>query len=351
MHATNMRGRQSRRLTGSLLRDMRAPPSLCDLSISWESWVFPFRVLVAGGSGFVGSHLVDALLASGAEVVVVDNYITGRPSNLEHLSGHDRLSIVEADAAVLDSVPGRFDAIYHLASPASPVAYQKYPLETLHAGSIVTEALLQRALHDDARIVLASTSEVYGDPLRHPQAEDYWGNVNPVGPRSMYDEAKRFAEAVTMAYIRNYTARAGIARIFNTYGPRMAHNDGRVIPAFIGAALDGRPIPLHGDGTQTRSLCYVSDLVRGLIALSESDAAGPINLGNPREESLKDLANRISTIVGADAGVEFFPRPGDDPERRQPDITQARKLLKWEPEVDIDDGLGRTIAWFRKSRT
>lgn len=308
-----------------------------------------FRVLVAGGSGFVGSHLVSSLLDSGAEVVVVDNYITGNRRNLAPWHDDERLSVVDGDAAVLDAVPGRFDAIYHLASPASPVAYQKFPLETLHAGSLVTEALVRRSCSDSARFVLASTSEVYGDPLEHPQTEEYWGNVNPIGPRSMYDEAKRFAEAVTMTYARSYGANVGIARIFNTYGPRMARNDGRVIPAFISAALAGQPIPLHGDGTQTRSLCYVTDLVRGLMALSASDTTGPINLGNPHEESLADLAHRIASLVGSEAGVEFFPRPADDPERRRPDITKAKSVLGWEPTVDIDDGLVRTIDWYRQT--
>jgi dTDP-glucose 4,6-dehydratase len=305
------------------------------------------RVLIAGGAGFIGSHLSEHLLDSGAEVVVVDNLLTGSRDNVAHLTDRPGFELIVADARSLDTVPGRFDLVFHLASPASPIAYQRYPLETLHAGSVVTEALLERALHDRARFVVASTSEVYGDPLVHPQEESYWGNVNPIGPRSMYDEAKRYAEAVTATYARTYGVNAAIARIFNTYGPRMARDDGRVVPAFIGAAIAGRDLPIHGDGSQTRSLCFVTDLVAGLVALADSGQPGPINLGNPREESLRDLAARIVAIAGTESGLEFHPRPTDDPERRRPDITKARELLDWAPQVDIDDGLAQTVAWYR----
>ncbi len=304
------------------------------------------RALVAGGAGFVGSHLVDRLFADGHEVVVVDNLLTGSVDNIAHLTGDPRATFIETDAAQLSTVPGRFDLIFHLASPASPIAYQRYPVETLHAGSSVTEALLERALHDRARFVMASTSEVYGDPLQHPQEEGYWGNVNPIGPRSMYDEAKRYAEALIMTYVRTFGANAGVARIFNTYGPRMAAGDGRVIPAFVTAAIDGRPLPIHGDGSQTRSLCFVSDLVDGLMRLAASLETGPINLGNPHEEPLRKLAERIAAIAGHGSELEFHPRPVDDPERRRPDITRARELLGWEPTVAIDDGLRMTIDWF-----
>jgi dTDP-glucose 4,6-dehydratase len=305
------------------------------------------RSLIAGGAGFVGSHLVDRLLESGGEVVVVDNMLTGSRDNVRHVLGNSAVTIIESDAAHLASVPGRFDFIYHLASPASPVAYQRYPRETMHAGSVVTEALLERAARDEARFVLASTSEVYGDPLEHPQKESYWGNVSSIGPRSMYDEAKRYAEAITMVYKRTYGVNVGIARIFNTYGPRMARSDGRVIPAFVTAALRQKPLPIHGDGSQTRSLCFVTDLVAGLVALAQSDETGPINLGNPFEETLLDLAKRVVSIAGGSSEVEFHPRPLHDPERRQPDITNAVKLLGWQPEVPIEDGLETTINWYR----
>lgn len=306
------------------------------------------RVLIAGGAGFIGSHLVEVLLDRGDEVVVVDNLLTGSRSNLRDVADHPAFVFVEADARDVDRAPGRFDLVMHLASPASPLAYQRYPRETLHAGSYVTESLLERALHDGARFVLASTSEVYGDPAVHPQTEGYWGNVNPIGPRSMYDEAKRYAEALTVTYRRTYGADTGIARIFNTYGPRMARSDGRVVPAFVGAAIAGRPLPIHGDGAQTRSLCFVSDLVAGLVALADSAAEGPINLGNPEEVTLRELAGRIVALAGDDAGLEFHPRPVDDPERRCPDITRAGEQLGWAPTVPLDAGLERTISWYRR---
>ncbi len=307
------------------------------------------RALIAGGAGFVGSHLADRLLADGHEVVVVDNYITGSAANVAHLISRPDFTLIETDARHLDTVPGRFDFIFHLASPASPIAYQRYPIETLHAGSVVTEALLDRALHDRARFVMASTSEVYGDPLEHPQTETYWGNVNSIGPRSMYDEAKRYAEALIFSYIRSFGANAGVARIFNTYGPRMARGDGRVIPAFVTSALAGKPLPIHGDGLQTRSLCFVTDLVDGLVRLANSDTNGPINIGNPHEQTLKELAERIAVLAGHNSELEFHPRPIDDPERRRPDITRATEILGWEPKVHVDEGLTQTIEWFREN--
>jgi dTDP-glucose 4,6-dehydratase len=307
------------------------------------------RALIAGGAGFVGSHLSDRMLRDGYEVVVVDNFLTGSLQNVSHNVDNPHFSLIEADARNLDSVPGRFEIVFHLASPASPIAYQRYPIETLHAGSVVTEALLDRAVHDRARFVMASTSEVYGDPLEHPQKETYWGNVNSIGPRSMYDEAKRYAEALIFSYIRSFGANAGVARIFNTYGPRMAKGDGRVIPAFVGAALAGEPLPIHGDGMQTRSLCFVTDLVDGLVRLAHSDTTGPINLGNPHEQTLKEIAERIASLAGHDSALEFHPRPIDDPERRRPDISRAREVLGWEPVVQVDEGLAQTIAWFKES--
>ncbi len=305
------------------------------------------RTLVAGGAGFIGSHLVEALLADGHEVVAVDTLITGSRANLEQALRHPCFSLIEADARDTHKLPGRFDLIFHLASPASPVAYQRYPIETLQAGSIVTESLLQRACTDDARFIMASTSEIYGDPAVHPQPESYWGNVSSTGPRSMYDEAKRYAEALVMAYIQSFQVNAGIARIFNTYGPRMAVDDGRVIPAFISAALTGAALPIHGTGAQTRSLCFVSDLVQGLIALAESAEAGPINLGNPHEQNMLQIAERIISLSQSASEITFYPRPQHDPERRCPDITQAQTLLGWAPSVDIDTGLALTIDSYR----
>lgn len=302
------------------------------------------RALVAGGSGFVGSHLVDALVAGGWDVVVLDNLITGRRSNLAHVL--ELITLVERNAENALEVDGSFDLVMHFASPASPPLYMAHPLETLHAGSTATEALLEVARRDDARFVLASTSEVYGDPQVHPQPESYWGYVNPNGPRSVYDEAKRYAEAITASYRRTFQVNTGIVRIFNTYGPRMDPEDGRAVPAFIRAGLDDRPIPLHGDGSQTRSLTYVDDLVRGIMALAESEEAGPINIGNPREQTLLEVAQLVAELTGSRSGIEFHPRPTDDPERRCPDITLATELLGWTPIVAAEDGLRRTVEWF-----
>jgi len=306
------------------------------------------RALVAGGAGFVGSHLSDELIRRGYEVVVLDTLLTGSRSNVEHLADNPRFTLVEADAAdAQTAVDGPFDLVLHFASPASPPWYMKYPIETLHAGSTATEALLRVAERDDARFILASTSEVYGDPAVHPQPETYWGNVNPNGPRSVYDEAKRYAEAITAAFRRSHRVNTGIVRIFNTYGPRMDIRDGRMIPAFTAAALKNDPIPLHGSGTQTRSLTYVGDLVRGVLALADSDQPGPINIGNPREQTVREIAELIVKLVGSESTISLQPRPVDDPERRRPDISLARELLDWEPEVDAETGLAETVEWFR----
>ncbi|AYG04269.1 UDP-glucuronic acid decarboxylase family protein [Gryllotalpicola protaetiae] len=307
----------------------------------------PQRALVAGGAGFVGSHLCDELLRRGYEVVAIDTLLTGGRTNVDHLVDEPNFILLHHDAADALSVEGHFDLVLHFASPASPPWYMKYPIETLHAGSIATEALLRVAERDNARFILASTSEVYGDPAVHPQPESYWGNVNPNGPRSVYDEAKRYAEALTAAFRRSHRVNTGIVRIFNTYGPRMALGDGRMIPAFAAAALKNDPIPLHGDGTQTRSLTYVGDLVRGVLALADSDQPGPINIGNPREQTVREIAEVIVKLAGSTSEISYQPRPVDDPERRRPDISLARELLDWEPEVDSETGLAETVEWFR----
>lgn len=318
------------------------------------------HALVAGGAGFIGSHLVEALIDRGAIVTVIDNLITGNRENLASLTGHPLFDYLDADISRLtpewiDDVVNRggilhgVDTIFNLASPASPVAYAKYPIETLHAGAMGTDNLLKMADRLDARFVMASTSEVYGDPLEHPQRETYFGNVNPVGPRSMYDEAKRYAEALTTAYHRTGTD-AAIVRIFNTYGPRMAPDDGRVISTFITQALTGQPLTVTGDGQQTRSLCYVDDLVRGLIATAEATAVGPINLGNSREMTILEIADLIINLVDGDPDVDlkFTPRPHEDPSRRRPDLTLANLQLDWRPEIPPTRGLALTIDWYRR---
>lgn len=307
------------------------------------------RALVAGGSGFVGSHLCEDLLDRGYTVVALDNFITGNREHVSHLMSHAGFELVELDAEEALSVVGPFDLVLHFASPASPPHYMEHPIATLHAGSNATEALLEVARRDGARFILASTSEVYGDPLVHPQREDYWGNVNPNGPRSVYDEAKRYAEALTSAYRRSFGVNTGMVRIFNTYGPRMDPNDGRAVPAFIMAALQGAPLPLHGDGSQTRSLTYVKDLVDGILALADSDHAGPVNLGNPREQTMREIAELIIELTGSSSSITNLPRPVDDPARRKPDITLARQLLSWEPKVTAEDGLRTTIDWFART--
>lgn len=305
------------------------------------------RALVAGGAGFIGSHLCERLLSDGYEVVALDNLLTGAAPNIEHLLGRAEFSHLDDDAENALSVEGPFDLVMHFASPASPPRYMEHPIETLHAGSSVTEALLRVAQRDGARFIMSSTSEVYGDPSVHPQPESYWGNVNPNGPRSVYDEAKRYSEAITMAFHRSFGVNTGIVRIFNTYGPRMDPNDGRAVPAFISAALRNDPLPLHGDGSQTRSLCYVDDLVEGILRMAASDHPGPVNLGNPREQTLLDIAGTIVRLAESTSEIHLQPRPVDDPERRQPDIALAREVLGWEPTVEAEAGLAQTIEWFR----
>ena len=305
------------------------------------------RILVSGGAGFVPSHLCDRLLDQGHEVVAVDNFVTGHRRNLEVLSSRPGFSFVQADVTVPVELPGRFDRVYHMASPASPIDYVELPFATLYAGSDATRHLLDRSRKDGARFLLASTSEVYGDPAVHPQTEDYWGNVNPIGVRSVYDEAKRFAEALTMAYRRYHGVQTRIVRIFNTYGPRIRPNDGRVMPAFCSQALRGEPLTVFGDGSQTRSFCYVSDLVAGINGLMESDLAEPCNVGNPHEMTMLELAEHINRFTGNRAGIVHKPLPSDDPTRRRPDISRARAAFGWEPQVPFDVGVSRTVEFFR----
>jgi dTDP-glucose 4,6-dehydratase len=307
------------------------------------------RVLVTGAAGFLGSHLCDHLLARGDEVIGVDNFASGAPANLTAASSRPAFRFLEADVCAGLDVEGPLDAVAHLASPASPTVYARLPLETLRVGSSGTDAALALAHRHGARFLLASTSEVYGDPLVHPQHEDYWVNVNPVGPRSCYDEAKRYAEALTAAWRRAHGANTGIVRIFNTYGPRLGAGDGRVVSTFVSQALAGRPLTVHGDGTQTRSLCYVDDLVRGLLAMLGSDLPGPFNLGNPAELTVRELAATVLRMTGSSSEVIHRPLPEDDPARRRPDIARARAQLDWEPQVLLREGLARTIAWFREA--
>jgi dTDP-glucose 4,6-dehydratase len=306
------------------------------------------RVVVAGGAGFLGSHLCERLVARGDEVVCVDDLSTGSEGNLVHLEGEPRFSLVVADVSTAVPVEGSVDAVCNLASPASPPAYLERPLETLAVGSEGTRRLLELAERSAARFVLASTSEVYGDPEVNPQPESYRGNVDPVGPRSVYDEAKRFAEALTMASHRARGVDVGIARIFNTYGPRLSPGDGRVVSNFCMQALGGAPLTVYGDGTQTRSLCYVDDLVGGLIALLDARITGPVNIGNPDERTVAELAAKVLEVTGSSSLIEHRPLPVDDPRRRCPDITLARSELGWAPEVSLDEGLDRTVAWFRE---
>ena len=304
------------------------------------------RVVVLGAAGFLGSHLCERLLDLGAQVTAIDNFITGRSTNLDHLIGSGELRLVSYDVTDFLHVPGHVDAILHFASPASPVDYLKWPIQTLKVGSLGTHKALGLARAKDARFLLASTSEVYGDPKVSPQPEDYWGNVNPIGPRGVYDEAKRFAEALTLAYHREHGVQVRIARIFNTYGIRMRVDDGRAVPAFFSAALRNEPLPVHGDGSQTRSLCYVDDEIDGLLRLLVSDEVGPVNIGNPEEHTILELAEMIQEVVGNHPGIDFLPRPIDDPTVRRPDITRARRALDWEPKIPLADGLARTLPWF-----
>lgn len=310
------------------------------------------HVLVTGGAGFVGSHLVEFLLNEGHGVVVADNFLTGHAANLDHLGERDDLRIVPQDMAQPlrpELTDARFDRVYNLASPASPRGYRRYPIETLQTNSQGTYHALELARHHGARFLQASTSEVYGDPLVHPQVESYWGNVNPIGPRACYDEGKRFAESLVMEYVRQHSVDGRIARIFNTYGPRSHPADGRVVPNFCVQAIDGRPITVYGTGTQTRSFCYVDDLVRGLVLLMERDElhGEVVNLGNPEEHTILQFAERILSLEGSMAGIRYEPLPCDDPQRRKPDITKAQMLLGWSPQVSLDDGLLRTLDFFR----
>ena len=305
------------------------------------------RHLISGGAGFIGSHLCDRLLADGDTVVVVDNLITGARRNIAHLNTHPGFRFVERDVTAPFLVDGPFDFVWHLASLASPKEYLAHPIETLESGSAGTRNMLEIARRDGARFLVTSTSECYGDPLEHPQVETYWGNVNPVGMRSCYDESKRYAEAITMAYHRTHNVRTNIARIFNTYGPRMALNDGRVVPAFLDQALRGECLTVYGDGTQTRSFCYVSDLVDGLIRLSKSEERYPVNLGNPVEMTILQFAEHIRSLIGANLPIVFEPLPADDPKQRQPDISKAKRLLGWEPKIPLKEGLHETVAYFR----
>jgi dTDP-glucose 4,6-dehydratase len=305
------------------------------------------RILITGAAGFLGSHLCDRFVKEGFHVIAMDNLITGSLSNIEHLFSHKNFEFHHHDVSRFVHVPGELHYILHFASPASPIDYLKIPIQTLKVGSLGTHNLLGLAKAKSARILVASTSEVYGDPTVHPQTEDYWGNVNPVGPRGVYDEAKRFQEAITMAYHRYHGLETRIIRIFNTYGPRMRLNDGRVLPAFIGQALRGEDITVFGDGSQTRSFCYVDDLVEGIYRLLMSDYAEPVNVGNPDEISILDFAEEIIKLTGTNQKVVFEPLPTDDPKQRQPDISLARKLLDWEPKIDRAEGLKRTYEYFK----
>ncbi len=306
------------------------------------------RTVVTGGAGFLGSHLCEQLLADGHEVVALDNFLTGTPRNVEHLMEHDGFRLVKTDVTEYVHIPGPVDQVLHFASPASPIDYLLLPIETMKVGSLGTLHALGLAKEKGARFLLASTSETYGDPQVHPQPETYWGHVNPVGPRGVYDEAKRFAEALTMAYRRTHDVDTAIVRIFNTHGPRMRPKDGRAIPAFASQALTGQPITVAGDGSQTRSIIYVDDLIAGILKLLRSDLAGPVNIGNPHETSVLHLAETIKRLTDSDSEIVFIDRPTDDPTVRQPDITLARTQLDWEPKIGYEEGLERTLAYFRE---
>jgi dTDP-glucose 4,6-dehydratase len=304
------------------------------------------RVLITGGAGFLGSHIADRMLAEGYEVLVMDNLITGNLDNIAHLFGRPDFHFYQQDITEFIHVPGNLHFIYHFASPASPIDYLKLPIQTLKVGAMGTHKVLGLARAKGARILLASTSEVYGDPLIHPQSEDYWGNVNPIGPRGVYDEAKRFAEAITMAYNRAHGVETRIIRIFNTFGPRMRLDDGRVLPAFVGQALRGEDLSVFGDGSQTRSFCYVDDLVEGIYRLMMSNETYPVNIGNPDEITILQFAEEILKLTGSSSKIKYHPLPQDDPKIRQPNITRAREILGWEPKVTRHDGLKRTLDYF-----
>jgi dTDP-glucose 4,6-dehydratase len=305
------------------------------------------HAVVTGAAGFLGSHLCTRLIGHGARVTGIDNFITGRPDNLSHLAGEPAFTLVDYDVTNYMHVPGDVDYILHFASPASPVDYLRWPIQTMKVGALGTHKALGLARAKDARFMLASTSEVYGDPLVNPQPEDYWGNVNPIGPRGVYDEAKRFAEALTLAYHRAHGIDVRISRTFNTYGTRMGVDDGRAVPAFFKAALSDEPLPVFGDGSQTRSLCYVDDQIEGLVRLLVSDHVGPVNIGNPQEISMLELAEAIQDVVGNHPGIDFKPLPTDDPKVRRPDMTLAKEVLDFEPQVGLREGLERTVDWFR----
>jgi len=309
------------------------------------------RTLITGGAGFLGSHLCERFLAEGHEVICMDNLVTGNPDNVVHLIGNEYFDFVHHDVTNFVYVSGELDYILHFASPASPIDYLKLPIQTLKVGALGTHNCVGLAKAKGARILIASTSEVYGDPLEHPQTENYWGNVNPVGFRGVYDEAKRFAEAITMAYHRYHDVETRIVRIFNTYGPRMRLDDGRALPAFMGQALRGEPITVFGDGSQTRSFQYVGDLVEGVYRLLMSDESEPVNIGNPDEISIREFAEEVVALTGSTSTIVFEPLPADDPKVRQPDITKAREVLGWEPKVSRTDGLKRTLQFFRERIT
>ncbi len=306
------------------------------------------RILVTGGAGFIGSHLCDFLLEKGHEVICMDNLLTGNVDNIAHITS-ERFKFIKYDVTNYIYVEGDLDGVMHFASPASPIDYLEFPIHTLKVGSIGTHKALGLAKAKRAFFLLASTSEIYGDPLIHPQSEDYWGNVNPIGPRGVYDEAKRFAEAITMAYHRSHNLDTKISRIFNTYGPRMRAYDGRAIPTFIRQALRGELITIFGDGSQTRSFCFISDLIRGIYKLAMSEINEPINLGNSHEMTILELAEKIVELTRSKSKIIFKPLPVDDPKVRQPDITRAQKLLGWSPEVSLDEGLRITIEWFKRN--
>lgn len=307
----------------------------------------PITSVVTGGAGFLGSHLVDRLLSEGHRVIAIDDLITGNVANIEHLAGNKNFQFICHDVTNYIFLPGDIHYVWHFASPASPIDYLNFPIPTLKVGSLGTHNCLGLAKAKGAAFLLASTSECYGDPLIHPQTEDYWGNVNPIGPRGVYDEAKRFAEAITMAYHRYHGLDTKIVRIFNTYGPRMRLNDGRVVPAFVGQALSGQPLTIFGDGSQTRSFCYVSDLIDGIYRLMMSDFHEPVNIGNPREMTIRQFAEEIIRITGSKSSIEHKPLPVDDPKVRQPDITRAKTILNWEPKIDFEEGIRLAIDFFK----
>ncbi|MBZ0267573.1 SDR family oxidoreductase [bacterium] len=306
------------------------------------------RVMVTGAAGFLGSHLCDRFLQEGHEVIGLDNLITGNIRNLEHLSGNPRFRFIKHDVTEYIFLSGELDALLHFASPASPIDYLELPIQTLKVGALGTHKALGLAREKGARLLIASSSEVYGDPLVHPQPETYWGNVNPIGPRGVYDEAKRFGEALTMAYHRSHGVDTKIVRIFNTYGPRMRARDGRVVPAFINQALEGKPLTIFGDGTQTRSFCYVADLIEGIYRLLLSDLNEPCNIGNPHEMTISGFAEAVLRLTGSKSEITYEPLPTDDPQVRQPNITLAKERLGWEPKVALDEGLARTIEYFQE---